>query len=95
MWFALSGIGYVIAYAALFSTLNSGSIYAATIIIGICYGGIWAIMACLVRDMFGGKNFGFNFGLLNGFTPLPILYCIYHTDTRTYISWHWSGNGHL
>ncbi|KAL7191491.1 hypothetical protein ACSBR2_023549 [Camellia fascicularis] len=65
VWTALTQIIMIIAFLLYASALN-GTLYAATALLGICYGVQFAIMIPTASELFGLKHFGiiYNFMLL-------------------------------
>ncbi|OVA01988.1 Nodulin-like [Macleaya cordata] len=72
IWMTVSQVIMVVTYLLFASTLN-GTLFAATALLGICYGVQFSIMVPTASELFGLKHFGviYNFMLLGN--PLGAL----------------------
>ncbi|XP_058111431.1 protein NUCLEAR FUSION DEFECTIVE 4 [Magnolia sinica] len=72
IWMAVTQVIMIVAYL-LFASFLSGTLYAATALLGICYGVQFSIMVPTASELFGLKHFGiiYNFMLIGN--PLGAL----------------------
>lgn len=69
VWMTVTQVIMIIAYLLFASALN-GTLYAATALLGICYGVQFSIMVPTASELFGLKNFGMIFNFMSLGNPL-------------------------
>ncbi|XVE71550.1 hypothetical protein DITRI_Ditri10aG0160000 [Diplodiscus trichospermus] len=69
IWMTGTQVIMVITYLLFASAIN-GTLYAATALLGICYGVQFSIMIPTVSELFGLKNFGILFNFISLGNPL-------------------------
>lgn len=69
LWMTCTQIIMVITYL-LFASAISGTLYAATALLGICYGVQFSIMIPTVSELFGLKHFGIFYNFMSLGNPL-------------------------
>ncbi|KAL2500575.1 Major facilitator superfamily protein [Forsythia ovata] len=69
IWMTITQVIMIITYLLFASALN-GTLYAATALLGICYGVQFSIMVPTASELFGLKNFGMIFNFMSLGNPL-------------------------
>ncbi|KAG8372656.1 hypothetical protein BUALT_Bualt12G0089300 [Buddleja alternifolia] len=69
IWMTITQVIMVITYL-LFTSALSGTLFAATSLLGICYGFQFSIMVPTASELFGLKNFGMIFNFMSLGNPL-------------------------
>ncbi|XP_058226679.1 protein NUCLEAR FUSION DEFECTIVE 4 [Rhododendron vialii] len=72
VWMAFAQIIMIVAFL-LYASAISGTLYAATALLGICYGVQIAIMIPVASELFGLKHFGVIFNFMGLGNPLAAL----------------------
>lgn len=55
---------FMLGATTLVSGLKEVGLFTACLFIGLCYGGVLALMPAITADFFGAKNLGLNYGVL-------------------------------
>ncbi|XP_047332183.1 protein NUCLEAR FUSION DEFECTIVE 4 [Impatiens glandulifera] len=69
VWMTVSQTGMIVAFLLYASALD-GTLYAATALLGVCYGVQFAIMIPTSSELFGLKNFGIIFNFMQIGNPV-------------------------
>ncbi|CAA2995625.1 NUCLEAR FUSION DEFECTIVE 4-like [Olea europaea subsp. europaea] len=69
VWMTVTQVIMIITYL-LFASALKGTLYAATALLGICYGVQFSIMVPTASELFGLKNFGMIFNFMSLGNPL-------------------------